>query len=122
MRVKDVMTTVVVRISPDNSVRQAARLMFDNHVSGVPVVDDEGNLRGIISEGDLIGGSINIAAPIFEADGQAAGAVVVSAPRERLTAEHHERVGRMAARAARELSRGSPAPHRPTTTRAQALA
>lgn len=54
MRVKDVMTTVVVRISPDNSVRQAARLMFDNHVSGVPVVDDEGNLLGIISEGDLI--------------------------------------------------------------------
>jgi DNA-binding IclR family transcriptional regulator len=75
-----------------------------------------------ISEGDLIGGSINIAAPIFEADGQAAGAVVISAPRERLTAEHHERAGRMAARAARELSRGSPALHRATTPRAQALA
>ena len=48
MRVKDVMTTKVVRISSDNSVRQAARLMFDNSVSGVPVVDDEGHLLGII--------------------------------------------------------------------------
>ena len=54
MRVKDVMTTKVVRVSPDNSVRQAARLMFDNNVSGVPVVDDEGRLLGIISEGDLM--------------------------------------------------------------------
>lgn len=54
MHVKDVMTTRVVRISPDNSVRQAARMMFDNNVSGVPVVDDQGQLVGIISEGDLI--------------------------------------------------------------------
>ncbi len=54
MRVKDVMTTVVVKLSPDNSVRQAARIMLDNHVSGLPVVDDAGVLVGILSEGDLI--------------------------------------------------------------------
>ena len=54
MRVKDVMTTKIVRLSPDNSVRQAARIMFDSHVSGLPVVDDEGRLIGLISEGDLI--------------------------------------------------------------------
>ena len=54
MRARDVMTTKVVRISPDNSVRQAAAIMLDNHVSGVPVVDDDGHLLGIISEGDLI--------------------------------------------------------------------
>lgn len=60
-----------------------------------------------VSEGDLIGGSVNIAAPIFE-EGRPAGAVVVSAPKERLTPEHHARIGAMAARAARTLSRGSP--------------
>lgn len=60
-----------------------------------------------VSEGDLIGGSINIAAPIFE-EGRPAGAVVISAPKERLTPEHHARVGAMTARAARSLSRGSP--------------
>jgi DNA-binding IclR family transcriptional regulator len=67
-----------------------------------------------VSEDDLIGGSVNIAAPIFEAGGEPAGAVVVSAPRERLTPEHHERVGQMAVRAARELSRGVPASARPS--------
>lgn len=54
MRVKDVMTKVVVRLSPDNSVRQAARLMLDHHVSGLPVVDGEGHVVGVITEGDLI--------------------------------------------------------------------
>ncbi|HXV29443.1 MAG TPA: CBS domain-containing protein, partial [Sinorhizobium sp.] len=54
MLVKDVMTTKVVKLSPDNSVRQAAKLMFEHHVSGIPVVDDEGHLLGVISEGDLI--------------------------------------------------------------------
>lgn len=54
MRVKDVMTKNVIRLSPDNSVRQAAALMLDNHVSGLPVVDDEGHLLGVLSEGDLI--------------------------------------------------------------------
>ncbi|MDQ0322037.1 CBS domain-containing protein [Pararhizobium capsulatum DSM 1112] len=54
MRVKDAMTTNVIRISPDNSVRQAAKVMLENHISGMPVVDDEGHLLGIISEGDLI--------------------------------------------------------------------
>ncbi|MDF1631119.1 CBS domain-containing protein [Mycoplana sp. MJR14] len=54
MRAKDVMTVQVVRLSPDNSVRQAARIMLDHHVSGLPVVDDEGRLVGVLSEGDLI--------------------------------------------------------------------
>lgn len=54
MRVKDVMTTKVVSVSPDNSVRQAARLMLDNNVSGLPVIDDSDCIVGVISEGDLI--------------------------------------------------------------------
>ena len=54
MLVKDVMTTAVVTLSPDNSVRHAAKLMSDQRVSGLPVVDNEGHLAGVISEGDLI--------------------------------------------------------------------
>ncbi|MEF0941829.1 CBS domain-containing protein [Rhizobium sp. BR 362] len=54
MLVKDVMTATLVKISPDNSVEQAARTMLASHVSGIPVVDDSGRLVGIISEGDLI--------------------------------------------------------------------
>lgn len=54
MLVRDVMTAEVVQLSPDNSVRQAAKLMFDHKVSGLPVLDDVGKLLGIITEGDLI--------------------------------------------------------------------
>jgi CBS domain-containing protein len=54
MLVKDVMTATLVKISPDNSVEHAARTMLENSVSGLPVVDDMGQLVGIISEGDLI--------------------------------------------------------------------
>ncbi|OCP03931.1 MULTISPECIES: CBS domain-containing protein [unclassified Ensifer] len=68
MRVKDVMTISLVKLSPDNSVRQAAQIMIDNHVSGLPVVDDDGRLVGLISEGDLIrrtelGGGVPTADP-----------------------------------------------------------
>ncbi|WP_419696770.1 CBS domain-containing protein [Mesorhizobium muleiense] len=54
MKVKDVMATTVVTVSPDNSVRRAAGIMLDKHVSGLPVVDDKGMLVGLISEGDLL--------------------------------------------------------------------
>ncbi len=54
MLAKDVMTTKIVKVSPDNSIRQACKIMLDYHVSGIPVVDDDGHLLGIISEGDLI--------------------------------------------------------------------
>ncbi|MDW6023497.1 CBS domain-containing protein [Mesorhizobium sp. BAC0120] len=54
MKAKDVMTAKVITISPDNGVRQAAKLMLAHSVSGLPVVDDDGHLIGIISEGDLL--------------------------------------------------------------------
>lgn len=54
MKAKDVMTTKVVTVSPDHSIRHAAKIMLDNGVSGLPVVDDEGRLVGIISEGDML--------------------------------------------------------------------
>ncbi len=44
MKVRDVMTIKVVTVSPDHSVRHAAKIMLDNHVSGIPVVDDAGRL------------------------------------------------------------------------------
>ncbi|NVD39823.1 CBS domain-containing protein [Ensifer sp. HO-A22] len=54
MRAADIMTRTVITISPDHSVRHAARLMLDNHISGLPVCDDEGVLVGMLSEGDLL--------------------------------------------------------------------
>ena len=54
MYAADIMTRRVLTISPEHSVRHAARLMLDNRVSGLPVCDDGGNLVGILSEGDLL--------------------------------------------------------------------
>src|SRR6516225_1443294 len=54
MRVKDVMTPKVICIDADESVLKAARLMLQNRVSGLPVVSKEGELVGIVTEGDFL--------------------------------------------------------------------
>ena len=54
MHAADIMTRRVLTLSPEHSVRHAARLMLDNRISGLPVCNDEGDLVGILSEGDLL--------------------------------------------------------------------
>ena len=51
---KDLMTSQVVAISPDASIDQAVSMLLDHRVSGLPVVDESGNLLGVISEIDII--------------------------------------------------------------------
>ncbi len=55
MNASDVMTTNVIAASPDTSVTTLARLLLDNRISAVPVVDDDGRVVGIVSESDLLG-------------------------------------------------------------------
>jgi CBS domain-containing protein len=50
----DMMTRKVVTVSPDTSIRETASLMAANHVSGVPVVDKDGQVVGMVTEKDLI--------------------------------------------------------------------
>ena len=54
MNVRDVMTLQVASVSPDESVAVAARLMLQKKISGLPVVDDRGNLVGVVTEGDFL--------------------------------------------------------------------
>jgi CBS domain-containing protein len=54
MRVKDVMTPEVVCIGADEPVLKAAGLMLQNRISGLPVVDKDGELVGIVTEGDFL--------------------------------------------------------------------
>lgn len=60
-----------------------------------------------VSDGDVIAGSTNIAAPILEVDGRPIGAVVVSGPSDRLTARQQRKVGAMVLQTARNLSRSA---------------
>ncbi|OCL27769.1 hypothetical protein U472_04250 [Orenia metallireducens] len=53
MLAKDIMTEEVVSVRPEQTVKEVAKILTDNKISGVPVLED-GKLIGIVSEGDLI--------------------------------------------------------------------
>jgi CBS domain-containing protein len=54
MRAADVMTTEVISAGPDTSVHALAALLSERGISGVPVVDADNRVVGIVSEGDLL--------------------------------------------------------------------
>ena len=54
MKAMDVMVRDVITVGPDDTVADAAKLIAQNDVSALPVVDEDGHLVGIISEGDLM--------------------------------------------------------------------
>jgi CBS domain-containing protein len=54
MQARDVMTTKVVVVNLDTPLRQVARVLLDHGISAVPVLDAEGALIGMVSEGDLV--------------------------------------------------------------------
>jgi CBS domain-containing protein len=54
MKAGDVMTRKVVSIRPNASIAEMVRLMLDNRISGLPVIDDHGELVGIVTEGDCL--------------------------------------------------------------------
>ena len=54
MNVVDLMTTEVIAVSRDTGLREAARLMFRNRVSGLPITEPDGTLIGSITEADFL--------------------------------------------------------------------
>src|SRR4051812_49598148 len=54
MRAHQIMTRSVVTVAPETAILEAANLMLQRHVSGLPVLDAAGKLVGIVSEGDFI--------------------------------------------------------------------
>jgi CBS domain-containing protein len=54
MKVKDVMTQRVVTVEPWTPLKEVARLMVERRVSGLPVVDEDGSVIGVVSEGDIL--------------------------------------------------------------------
>lgn len=51
---RDLMTRDVVTVASDTTVQELARLLLEHKISGLPVVDKEGRIIGIVSEGDLV--------------------------------------------------------------------
>ncbi|MGU7774529.1 CBS domain-containing protein [Burkholderia sp. MR1-5-21] len=54
MHALDIMTPSVVTATPDMTIYDAARLFVDHHIGGMPVVDANGQVVGIISHSDLL--------------------------------------------------------------------
>jgi acetoin utilization protein AcuB len=53
LQVKDIMTRDPVTVSPEATVEHAAQLMLENTISGLPVVDDQGKVVGILTQSDV---------------------------------------------------------------------
>jgi CBS domain-containing protein len=60
---KDIMTREVITISPDTEIAQVAKLLLTKRINGVPVVNDTGELVGILCQSDLIIQQKNIPIP-----------------------------------------------------------
>jgi len=54
MQIRQIMKTGVVSVRPETSAREIARLLIAHRISGVPVVDADNRVVGIVSDGDLI--------------------------------------------------------------------
>ncbi len=54
MQLKDMMSTKVITVRPETTIAEIARLLIENSISGLPVVDEEMRPVGIVSESDLL--------------------------------------------------------------------
>lgn len=54
LKAKDIMTKDVITVKPTTTVEDFARILMKHGISGAPVVDDNENLMGIVTENDLI--------------------------------------------------------------------
>ena len=54
MQARQIMTTPVLTVRPDTTVREAATLLLEHRITAAPVLDAGGELIGIVSEGDLV--------------------------------------------------------------------
>ena len=53
-KVADVMTRDVITVTPETTLRELATILSEKHINGVPVLDDKGNVLGVVCESDLV--------------------------------------------------------------------
>lgn len=51
---EDIMTSPAITIGPDADITEAAKILLDRDINGLPVVDDSGRVVGIICQSDLV--------------------------------------------------------------------
>lgn len=63
MYIKDIMTKEVITVTENDTVERCANLLITHNLSGLPVVDDQGRVKGMVTEGDLIRRASRIKGP-----------------------------------------------------------
>jgi CBS domain-containing protein len=64
MNVRDLMTEPIT-VDPSTSIGRVSRLMVENHLSGLPVVDQRGSLVGVVTESDLVTKHARVHGPTY---------------------------------------------------------
>jgi len=54
LKAKDIMTKDVITVSPDMEIISAAGILFQHHINGVPVIQSDGKMVGILCQSDVI--------------------------------------------------------------------
>lgn len=65
MKVSEIMTTDLITVSKQMEIVETTKILLDNHINGVPVVDDAGQLVGIICQSDIVAQQKKIPMPSF---------------------------------------------------------
>jgi CBS domain-containing protein len=65
LKVKDIMTRELITVSPETEIVQATKLLLENRINGVPVLDATGKLVGILCQSDLIAQQKKLPIPSF---------------------------------------------------------
>ena len=65
LKAKDIMTRAVITVSPDMEIVHAAKILLENRINGVPVMDETGKLVGILCQSDLIAQQKKLPIPSF---------------------------------------------------------
>ena len=65
MKVRDLMTTPVVTVAPGDRVARVARLMVEQRLSGIPVIDQDGTLLGMVTQEDVVTKHAKVHVPTY---------------------------------------------------------
>lgn len=65
MQVKDLMSAPIVTVGPTTRVAQAAQLLLKHSLQGIPVVDEEGAVLGVITQRDIVSKHARIHVPVY---------------------------------------------------------
>ena len=63
LKVKDIMTTEIVTVSPETEIVNAAKILLEKKINGLPVTDSSGRLLGVLTQSDLVAQQKDIPIP-----------------------------------------------------------